>query len=635
MKLRNKINLFVLTLLGTLAAVLVTVSYLTLNRIVLQDHTTAFTRELDNIDLNIRQSYQELEEAGLIGLESYVVAEKSRLLGMLKSYEFGETGQLTLLDQEGRVILGNETDTEMPFNAEVLQMMLTTKAGEFRYHKDLDHLDFAVFRVASYWDWLLVLTIPEKELFAARDYYLKQTIGFSLAAFILAALFSLMLSRSLTKRINPIIHCLKKIEQGDLSIRIVNPRPDEIGAIQTSINTMIETVAAKTRELDESQKKYHDYYENTPDLQVSVDADTKRIIECNRAAVTATGYTKSEIIGMKIFDMYHPESLDHAHACFKMFVDTGHVDNEELQLKRKDGSKIDVLLSVSAYKDKNGKRLYSRSIWHDITKRKQAEALLKKAKEESEEANIKLKELDKLKSMFIASMSHELRTPLNSIIGFTGLILGGRVGEVDPKHKDFLSRSYKAAKHLLALITDVIDISKVESGKVEAYPELFPLNQVLTEAVDSSSSHKKELVELKAIIPEGIEIYSDRKRVLQCILNLLSNALKYTQEGSVHISAMEIDDQVEIKVKDTGIGISETNKEKLFQPFERLNSPMRITEKGTGLGLYLTRKLTAEVLDGSLRVESSLGKGSTFYLTLPKKLKPKDPKKLTSLRETT
>ena len=118
-------------------------------------------------------------------------------------------------------------------------------------------------------------------------------------------------------------------------------------------------------------------------------------------------------------------------------------------------------------------------------------------------------------------------------------------------------------------------------------------------------------------------MYSDRKRVLQCILNLLSNALKYTQKGIVNISTIETDNEVEIRVEDTGIGIAETDIEKLFSAFERLNSPLRITEAGTGLGLYLTRKLTTEVLGGSLRVESNLGKGSTFYLAIPKFLQQK------------
>jgi signal transduction histidine kinase len=524
MKLSHQINLFLLILLGTFAVILVTVSYLTINRTVLQDHTTVFTRELENIDFNIRQSHEELESAGLIGLASYVAAEKKRLLGMLKGYKFGQTGQLTLLDMEGRAISREGPGTDIPFNEDFLQIVSTAKAGQFRYlHKDLDkksdHFDFVIFRRASHWNWLLVLTINEAELFASRDYYLKQAIGFSFAAFVLAALFALTISRTLTKRINPIIQCLKKIEQGDLSSRIMNPHSDEIGSIQISINAMIETVAAKTQELE----------------------------------------------------------------------------------------------------------VINRTLQSEIAERKKAEDNLLQANVSLEEANLKLQELDHLKSMFIASMSHELRTPLNSIIGFTGVILEGMTGKLEPKQKDYLGRAYKSSLHLLALISDVIDISKVESGIVEAYPESFFLNEVIDEVLDAAETHRKEKVELKITISADIEMYSDRKRVLQCILNLLSNALKYTPKGSVDLSTKEFGDQVEIRVKDTGIGISESDMEKLSRPFERLDTPMRKTEAGTGLGLYLTKKLATELLDGSLRAESSLGKGSAFYLTLPKILKLKDP----------
>jgi len=394
----------------------------------------------------------------------------------------------------------------------------------------------------------------------------------------------------------------------------------ELEKHQLHLETMVEE---RTRELAESERKYHDYYEHTPDLQVSVDAVTGRIIECNETAAKATGYTKSEITGKKVLELYHPDSLEAAQRCFKQFVETGEVHDEELRLKRKDGSAIDVVLGATNYVSPDGKHRYSRSVWHDITERKKAESLLKKAKEETDKLNVRLLEIDQLKSMFIASMSHELRTPLNSIIGFTGIVLNGMTGKLEPRQKDFLGRAYRSSKHLSELISDVIDISKIESGVIEAYPEPFFLNNVVTEALDSAMNHRKKEVELKVTISEDIKMYSDRKRVLQCILNLLSNALKYTQKGIVNISTIETDNEVEIRVEDTGIGIAETDIEKLFSAFERLNSPLRITEAGTGLGLYLTRKLTTEVLGGSLRVESNLGKGSTFYLAIPKFLQQK------------
>lgn len=253
MKLGRQINLFVLLLLGALAIVLMAIGYFTIERILLRDHTITFTRELDNIDLNIRQSYQELENTSLLGLQSYVDSEQQRLLSVLKDYEFGETGQLNLLNLDSRVLLGEGFTRSDHFNPEHLQQMIKTNSGLIRFEQNGASC-FAVFRHSSYWDWLLVLTIDEAELFAARDLYLKLALAFSLVALALAALFSLRISRTLQKRIDPTLDCLQKVEQGDLNSRITNSSSDEIGAIQTGINAMIATVATKTGELQEAKE---------------------------------------------------------------------------------------------------------------------------------------------------------------------------------------------------------------------------------------------------------------------------------------------------------------------------------------------------------------------------------------------
>ena len=256
---------------------------------------------------------------------------------------------------------------------------------------------------------------------------------------------------------------------------------------------------------------------------------------------------------------------------------------------------------------------------HDELEKRVTErtAELEIAKNEAESA-------DRLKSLFIASMSHELRTPLNSIIGFTGLLENGMVGEVTPKQKDYLGRAYQSSRHLLSLINDVIDISKIETGKIEVSPELFDLKEIVTEAVDYAGLREiqNETVEFtKMDIPPGLEVYNDRKRILQCLLNYLSNAVKFTQRGSISVSVREVGDEVEIVVEDTGIGIAEADLPKLFQQFKRLDSHLRIPTMGTGLGLYLTKKLATEVLGGSVRVESQLDVGSKFFLKFPKNLK--------------
>ena len=234
------------------------------------------------------------------------------------------------------------------------------------------------------------------------------------------------------------------------------------------------------------------------------------------------------------------------------------------------------------------------------------------------EANQKLKELDRMKSMFIASMSHELRTPLNSIIGFTGITLQEMSGPLNEEQKDNLSRVKRSANHLLALITDVIDISKIESGRIDSYPLSFSLNAMVREAIDTVQTQveDKGLI-LEAPLREDVTMITDRRRLLQCLINLLSNAMKYSESGKITVDIRPTGDDVEIAVSDTGIGIAEADLSKLFEPFERVKSHLQVKAGGTGLGLYLTKKLVTEVLRGEINVRSIQGEGSTFTIRIP------------------
>jgi signal transduction histidine kinase len=242
-------------------------------------------------------------------------------------------------------------------------------------------------------------------------------------------------------------------------------------------------------------------------------------------------------------------------------------------------------------------------------------------RKELERANKELAKLDRMKSMFIASMSHELRTPLNSIIGFTGIILQGMTGVLNEKQTDHLSRVFNSAKHLLALITDIIDISKIEAGRIDVYPEEFALPEIVDEAIMNIQPQlKAKNLALEVDVPSELQMNTDRKRLLQCVINYLSNAVKFTEQGGIKIIAREIDGEVEIRVSDTGIGIARQDIPKLFKSFERLESHLRVKAGGTGLGLYLTRKLTTELLKGKIQVESEEGKGSTFGLRIPKNI---------------
>ncbi len=254
----------------------------------------------------------------------------------------------------------------------------------------------------------------------------------------------------------------------------------------------------------------------------------------------------------------------------------------------------------------------------DITDLKSTEIKLEKQSKELSKANLKLQELDKMKSIFIASMSHELRTPLNSIIGFTGLLLQGLSGNIDEEAMSDLDIIYNSSKHLLNLINDVIDISKIESGKLDSHFESVKFDDVIEEVLSTvSKDAEKKDIKIKKKFPAGFIMVTDKRRLFQCILNLMSNAVKFTEKGVVELEVVKNSSVLKIAVKDTGIGIKKEDLPKLFKSFVRLDSPMETKTSGTGLGLYLSQKIMSSVFQGSISVKSVYGKGSVFTLSIP------------------
>ena len=289
-------------------------------------------------------------------------------------------------------------------------------------------------------------------------------------------------------------------------------------------------------------------------------------------------------------------------------------------------AKVKIHLSIRAMQiklQKNNARLEQ-----EIAVRKRAEEQLALHVKELSIAKARAEDADRIKSAFLAAMSHELRTPLNSIIGFTGILIQGLPGPLNHEQTKQMGMVQNSARHLLSLINDVLDISKIEAGQLKTVSEPFDMSESVRNAAQTITPlvEKKNLDLAVEIAPEVSRVKSDQRRVEQILNNLLSNAVKFTEEGgAIHLTTRIVTQYpvpsterkfIKISVQDTGIGIKPEDMDTLFKPFLQVDSGIARKSEGTGLGLSICKSLL-EKLGGEIRVESEWGKGSTFVFTLP------------------
>jgi len=382
--------------------------------------------------------------------------------------------------------------------------------------------------------------------------------------------------------------------------------------------------------LIESEEKFSKLSTSAQDAIVMVD-NNSAVTFWNPAAEKIFGYTREEVMGKDLNELVAPLGYEDKHTeGFSEFKTEGKgsADGQlfSVNSRKKDGTEFPVEVSLSRFKLKNGS-WNTVAIIRDVTDRKKFEEALMDAKVIAEMAN-------RAKSEFLATMSHELRTPLNSIIGFSDLMLGGSVGDMADMQKKFLGNISTSGKHLLSLINNVLDLSKIEAGKMELNYELFGIYATIDEVKQLVSPlADKKALKMEYSKDESLEkIYADRIRFKQILFNLTSNAIKFTpQGGKITISAIKVQNKAQFSVKDTGIGISEENKRKLFQPFTQLDSTTTRKYEGTGLGLSLVKRFV-EMHKGKIWAESEMGKGTTFIFELP--LEPDSNAKVTTKVET-
>jgi len=495
------------------------------------------------------------------------------------------------------------------------------------------------------------------------------------------------------------------------------------------------------RQLVESREAYRDLYHHSPNMLGSIDARTRRVLNCNQTFAESLGYTREEVLNRKITDFYHPDCHEAFNRVFTRFLDKGAVNNEELQLRRRDGRRIDVLLNVSAVRDNEGRILHTRSTWIDITEEKAAEKQLhymqqlnrliietvpdllwlkdiegvyltcnprveqflgtmeseivgrtdydlienEQAKKfyerdqqaitagtavvheewgafavdglkvlletirtpllyedgmvagvlgvgrditERYEAAEKAESASRAKSAFLSNITHELRTPLNAILGYTQILL--RDGTLTDKQQNGIRTIHRAGEHLLLLINDILDISKIESGKLEvAEAEVHPLS-FLHNIKDIIELRTKEkgldfCYTVEGEVPSSILV--DGLRLRQVLLNLLSNAVKFTECGYCTLLVRGKNGEndrvmLTFEVEDSGPGIAPEDQKIIFEPFRQVGERLHHSE-GTGLGLSISAQLVG-LMGGDLQLISPLGRaavgcegpGSRFFFTL-------------------
>ena len=381
--------------------------------------------------------------------------------------------------------------------------------------------------------------------------------------------------------------------------------------------------------LRESETLFRSLWETTNDAVFIVGTD-HTIRFANPAAHELFGHAPGSLQG-QLLARVQPQRLRAGHvAGMARYLHDGQrrLDwrGTEVMALHADGHEIPIEIRFSEF-ELGGERQFV-GFLRDITARKLAEREILDANERLEQrvlertrelsaANERLLELDRLKSQFLATMSHELRTPLNSIIGFTQMLQRGRAGPLNEEQQRQLGFVQTSGQRLLLLVNDLLDLSRIESGRMDVAHEAFDFSAVVREAMAQLQplADSKTLV-MQCQVPAALALVGDRRKVSQVLLNLLGNALKFTAQGRVDVNAAVQDGQLEVKVCDTGIGIAPEQLGQLFEPFRQLDGSLGRSHEGAGLGLYLCRKLL-ELMGGSIAVSSRPGAGSCFSFTLP------------------
>lgn len=402
-------------------------------------------------------------------------------------------------------------------------------------------------------------------------------------------------------------------ERPDGSVIEVQGIPVQSGGMVTTYRD-VSAEHHSRKALAASQQRTREVIDRSKDAFVSMD-DQGHVFDWNPAAEEVFGWSRDEALGRPLSTLIIPKEHHSAHAAgLRRFLETGEARmvgrRFETEARHRDGRIFPVEITLGT-QTVDGRKVFNAFIW-DITERRETEHELMAARNRAEVAN-------RSKSEFLANMSHELRTPLNAIIGFSEMMMLGIGETASARNKDYATNIHESGKHLLALINDILDLSRVEIGKVELDETEFSLAEA-TETCLKLLQHAANRQGVRfddRISGNAPTIRGDVRRIRQILLNLLGNALKFSPEGGcVRIWTEADPEHITIFVADEGPGMEPHEAKTVFQPFVQLNDPMVRANQGAGLGLAIVKRF-AELHQGSVSVDTAPGKGATMSVSLP------------------